>query len=379
MITFWGQFIAFDISSSQSTGEILPTGIIIPSDDAEYLSSITGTTTPLNENALSFNRSNPESRQGSNGVTSFVDASTIYGIDQTKLDQELRDFGNRGKLKLRYTDTPDGQFGYPPIDANGYYILGFAPKRSANMFTHMIYIVFLREHNRRCDELYVIHQDEWDDERYFQEARRWVIALIQKITYREYLSIVLGTPLLPYTNYNPNLVPGLDTFFTTVTMKYGHSEVSDSYTIVDNDGQVLTTLPLNAIQTQGLLENFNIPVLALSLSLQRQEEVDIFYSEMMRGFRFSSTGDFNDIASVDHLRVRDRGIPLYNDVRNAYGLSRAEKFSDITSNTVVQARLQEIYSTVDSVEALAGALAEDHLVGSNFGPLIHTSMKEQVN
>ncbi len=50
----------------------------------------------------------------------------------------------------------------------------------------MIYIVFLREHNRRCDELYDVHQDEWDDEKYFQEARRWVIALIQKITYREY-------------------------------------------------------------------------------------------------------------------------------------------------------------------------------------------------
>jgi hypothetical protein len=64
---------------------------------------------------LSFNRSNPQSRQGSNGVTSFVDASTIYGIDQTRLVQELRDFGNRGKMKLRYTDTPDGQFGYPPI------------------------------------------------------------------------------------------------------------------------------------------------------------------------------------------------------------------------------------------------------------------------
>lgn len=41
--------MAFDIASSQFTGENLPTGIIIPSDDAEYLSSISGTTAPLNE------------------------------------------------------------------------------------------------------------------------------------------------------------------------------------------------------------------------------------------------------------------------------------------------------------------------------------------
>src|SRR3954469_8063607 len=97
----------------------------------------------------------------------------------------------------------------------------------------------------------------------------------------------------------------------------------------------------------------------------------------MRGFKFSAD-DINDIASIDHLRVRDRGIPLYNDVRNAYELSRAEKLSDITNNTEIQKRLQELYSTVDSVEALVGALAEDHLVGSNLGPLIHKSMIEQV-
>lgn len=82
-------------------------------------------------------------------------------------------------------------------------------------------------------------------------------------------------------------------------MKYGHSEVryklsfiymfffilkscyflkklsffffliSDFYTIVDNDGQVLNTLPLSAIQAPLLMESFNIPVLASSLSLQR--------------------------------------------------------------------------------------------------------------
>jgi hypothetical protein len=99
---------------------------------------------------------------------------------------------------------------------------------------------------------------------------------------------------------------------------------------------------------------------------------------MMRGFKFPA-GDINDIASMDHLRVRDRGIPLYNDVRDTYGLPRAKTFSDITSNTAIQTRLQELYSTVDNIEALAGALAEDHSVGSNLGPLIHQSMREQVN
>ena len=62
---------------------------------------------------MPFNRSSPELRQGSNQVTSFVDASTIYGTDPIRLEQ-IRDLGNRGKVKLIYSDTPDGQFGYPP-------------------------------------------------------------------------------------------------------------------------------------------------------------------------------------------------------------------------------------------------------------------------
>lgn len=50
----------------------------------------------------------------------------------------------------------------------------------------LFYVIFLREHNRRCNELYEIHGDSWSDETYFQEARKWVIALLQKITYYEY-------------------------------------------------------------------------------------------------------------------------------------------------------------------------------------------------
>ena len=99
----------------------------------------------------------------------------------------------------------------------------------------------------------------------------------------------------------------------------------------------------------------------------------------MRNLKFLNDLNVSDIASIDYLRARDRGIPLYNDVRDAYELPRVEKFSDITNNTEVQTRLQALYPTVDSVEALVGALAEDHLTGSNFGPLIHKSMTENVN
>ena len=36
---------------------------------------------------------------------------------------------------------------------------------------------------------------------------------------------VLGIPLTPYKGYNSALEPVIDTFFASVTFRYGHSEV----------------------------------------------------------------------------------------------------------------------------------------------------------
>ena len=76
------------------------------------------------------------------------------------------------------------------VDASGRYVYGLIPQRGTHIFVDFIFTVFLREHNRRCDDLYSIYGDKWDDESYFQEARKWVIALIQKINYLEYCKYV---------------------------------------------------------------------------------------------------------------------------------------------------------------------------------------------
>ena len=68
---------------------------------------------------------------------------------------------------------------------------------------------------------------------------------------------------------------------------------------------------------------------------------------------------------------------MYNKIRVASNLKPATNWSDITTNPVVQARLKQLYANVDQVEALVGALAEDHIAGSNFGPLLRKSMIDQ--
>ena len=58
-------------------------------------------------------------------------------------------------------------------------------------------------------------------------------------------------------------------------------------------------------------------------------------------------------------------------MREAYGLSRASSFEDITSDDIVQELLANAYGDVKRLDAYTGALAE-HVDGSGLlaGPLL---------
>jgi hypothetical protein len=48
-MTYWADFIAFDIAHSQGTGEILNDAILIPNDDNDYLSADAQPFTQINQ------------------------------------------------------------------------------------------------------------------------------------------------------------------------------------------------------------------------------------------------------------------------------------------------------------------------------------------
>ncbi|CAI2196048.1 635_t:CDS:2, partial [Funneliformis geosporum] len=314
MITWFGQYISFNIIKSNNN--IVSNPIYIPADDANYNppNSIPGELAANGTTSLPFNLSetfDPNQlntvRNGINHGTSFLRLSTIYGTS----DEDLSILRDRTSCKLL---TSNGD--YPAKDTEGRYMWGTIPW---TLFTLAINTVWIREHNRLCDELFQMHGNAWSDQRYFDEARRWNIAYFQKTVSEEYLGTILGRPLPLYNGYKPDLVPGIDTFFATVTFRYGHSELSpDSYTY--------------------------------------------------------------DLPAFDISRTRDRGIPLYNSVREAYGLSRKNSWNEITSNSDIQNKLQFLYPNgPDTLEAYVGAYSEDHLEGSNFGELVNASLVTQFN
>ncbi|RUS33539.1 heme peroxidase [Jimgerdemannia flammicorona] len=240
--SFWAQLLSYDLLDIEmGTTELVNIGI--PTDDVILNTGSSGVSTAAitnsTSNSLEFYRASnvvdPDTQQtnhtGINLATGFLDASPIYGSNDAVL-QTLRDVpGTHGKMKLLAQNlTSYGEPGpLPPLDSNGRFRLGSNPPRSANIFSVTLTTILLREHNRQCDRLYHLHNTTWTDDQYFQEARKWVIAFVQKITATEYLGVLLGRPLLPYTGYRPDVKPGIDTFFAMASFRYGHSVLSDEY------------------------------------------------------------------------------------------------------------------------------------------------------
>ena len=83
-----------------------------------------------------------------------------------------------------------------------------------------------------------IHQlkHDWDDETIYQEARRLLIAEMQKVTYREFLPAILSENLVFHpegflrtpvegTQYRPDVNPAISNAFATAAYRFGHSMI----------------------------------------------------------------------------------------------------------------------------------------------------------
>lgn len=90
-----------------------------------------------------------------------------------------------------------------------------------------------RQHNRLAAGLAEVNP-HWDDETLFQEARRINIAIIQHITYNEFLPILLGKEVMEkfglvlakdgyWDGYDPKINPGIIDAFASAAFRFGHS------------------------------------------------------------------------------------------------------------------------------------------------------------
>jgi len=377
----WGQFLDHDISLTEGTDPVELSDIEVPIGDIYFDPEGTGNA------VITFNRSiydkstgidinNP--REQLNEITSWIDASNVYGSDEERAIA-LRTNDGTGKLK-----TSDGNLlpfnveGLPNAggDSNTLFLSGDV-RANEQVGLTALHTLFVREHNRLAEEI-AEEKPEFIGDRIYEEARRFVGALMQTISFNEFLPALVGPGgISPYSGYNTNVNANIINSFSTAAYRFGHSSLSPTLLRLDSGNEVISegNLPLRDafFSPQRIIDEGGIEPLLRGLAKQYSQAVDPFVIDDVRNFLFGQPGEGGfDLASLNIQRGRDHGLPNYNEMREGLGLGRVNGFPDISSNTDIQNRLEEAYGSVDNIDLWVGGLSEGPLPDSHIGELFST-------
>ena len=383
----WGQFMDHDLDLTEFQLPPQSADIPVPVGDPIFDSLSQGGKT------ISFNRSLHRQRpfrtnlvrQQLNEITAWIDASNVYGSELERAE-ELRTHED-GLLAT----SGGGLFMPTEVRSNGN--LGFFAgdiRSTEQVGLATMHTLFVREHNRRAAEIKADNPDLSDEEVY-QRTRKEVYAILQVITYNEWLPALLGpdNPLTPYAGYQPDVSPAIANEFSGCAFRFGHTMLSNQLQRLNDDGSTIAEgniLLRDAFFDANVLLDFGVEPYLKGLMSQQAQEVDTKFISGVRNFLFANQPDADegpsgpigfDLASLNFQRGRDHGLPDFNTMRIAYGLPALNNFAELTSDPLLQAQLASVYDSVNVMDPLVGFLAEDHASNSSVGPSLIAALKDQ--
>ncbi|HRF07006.1 peroxidase family protein [Accumulibacter sp.] len=383
----WGQFVDHDLDFTNAASPPEAFNIPIPTGDSVFDPTSTGSQVmPFHRSKYDPSTGVTSPREQINDITSYLDASMIYGSDEARA-LALRTLSGDGKLKTSSGNLlPLNTFGLTngtggAVDPTRFYVAG-DERVNEQIGLTTVHTLMMREHNRLAEEI-AIANPGWGDEEIFQRARKLVGAEIQVITFNEFLPALLGAAAPSITStYDPNANAAVLNEFSTALFRVGHTMLSPQLLRVQNDG---TAAPGGHVllrdaffQMENLAGAGELEFLLKGLASDKQQEVDMHVIDDVRDFLFGEPmpGGF-DLASLNIQRGRDHGLPGYNEIRVAFGLPAYTSFDQITTDMTVRTGLETLYGTIDRIDAWIGALSEDHQPGAAVGPLIAAGLHEQ--
>lgn len=332
-----------------------------------------------------------------NEVTSWWDASQIYGSDQ-RTAEDLRAFKD-GKLRLYWNQLPlhpTGRIEQSGFNRNWWFGLG------------LMHLLFAREHNAICDMLKT-HHPLWDDCRLYNVARLVNAAILAKIHTIEWTPAILPNRSLNFAMHT-NWYGAIETYFrrkNRKVLRWGkvrHPEIgglvgnrtfrhgkpyglSEEFTEIYRMHELLPdTLFIRSRKTNALLEELplaNTRQRSARDVTTRREVEDLFFSlgnqhpgQLVLNNYPSTLQQVTipgihvlDLGAVDILRARERGVPRYNEFRRQIGLKPIRTFEDLTTDPVQVRALRSMYNDdVELIDMQIGARAESRRpTGFGFG------------
>ncbi|XP_033760036.1 myeloperoxidase-like [Pecten maximus] len=393
MMTVWGQFLDHDITETPMTKGRNNTNVAccqLPKAqrDERTTQCVPITIEPgdvrLTGTCMDVIRSLPTRekpcipgvREQINGITSFIDASQVYGSDE-EVAHELRTFSN-GLLKVAGPNLlPKNKDPSACLLKNTNTHCMFAGDIRVNENPHLgaIHVAFVRFHNTLATRMKTAN-NALDDEAIYQRCRKLIGAIMQHVTYTKWLPAVLGEKLMrkhdleltDEDDYNVKINPSTMNQFSSASMRYGHTLV--------NELIALWNTSFHAESEERLDQNFFIVDKLFNESALRDMSRWMVSSPCKKSDAFFADPIFNhlfnnelDLAAVNIQRGREHGLPGYMAFRKKCNLPTVDKFSDLHDiEPDFRNKFANVYKNVEDIDLFAGAIAENPVSDGHVGP-----------
>ncbi|XP_055330842.1 heme peroxidase 2-like [Paramacrobiotus metropolitanus] len=369
----------------------------------------------LSDNLPGIDYCNPIPKDSVNLQTSYIDMSAVYGAScyeaaKVRAWRKGKLRVNKGKYGLYsknvllpddYSPNPDEcDISYPDGDLKCH--LAGDPRNSMHPGLYVLHTLFMRMHNRFASscakwlEKYYLPEDVLDEICY-QETRRLMQAIGQKIFYAEHLPVELG----PYVANDPNY--GLSLDYVLPYDPAVHASVWPEYlyaagrlhSTISHWAQVVA--PEKAAQGlqepdnwYGIYDFFHRGYALMSSKHKLNELVanslydpeqcyDALIVPEMRNKVPSYGGPGMDMHWVNQMRGREWGLPWYSQVRDWCGMSYINDWADlqnIWSENCLKTLPGIVYHP-KNVEAWVGMICEKPMPGAVVGPTAGCVLQRQ--
>ncbi|KAM8915940.1 thyroid peroxidase [Spinachia spinachia] len=426
LLVEWGQYIDHDVTfTPQSKG---CAGFGAGADCSNTCQNVhpcfpieTGASTSGARSCMPFHRSTPAcslnagpdlppapQRQQMNAITSFIDASLVYG-NTPRRGGLLRDLsGLSGKLAVNERFRAPGGRAYLPFASalpsacrqqqqpRGERVECFGAgdgRVNEGLPLVCLHTLWLREHNRIAGELKRANA-HWSPETVYQETRKIVGALHQIITMRDYVPKIIGRAAFddyvgPYQGYDPTTDPSASNVFATAAFRFGHATIppvlrrlNESFQTHERFGDLRlhqTFFSPWRIVKEGGIE----PVLrgAFGTAASAGSANTLLTEEITERLVVLNVPRSMDLASLNLQRGRDHGLPGYNDWRAFCGLERVEQMEGlkgVVRDHRAAEKMARVYKHPDNIDVWLGGLVEHMPPGSRTGPLFACLIGKQM-
>ncbi|XP_047738781.1 peroxidase [Hyalella azteca] len=376
--------------------------IRLPKDDQFY--------SLFHQDCLEFFRGLPGVRQDCklgvrapfNILTSVIDVNTVYGGSHRhanrlregvgglmKMNNVFKDLGLRELLptKTDFVDEGCTRSSSPTL----FCFEAGEIRVNEQLILTTIHTLWFREHNRICKELSIINP-HWDDETLYQETRHIVSAMVQHITFHEFLPLLLGEKVMRnygltlehqgyWDGYDPATDPSMTAAFITAAFRFGHSLLPSAVERWSPSNKFMGSVRLSRLIRQpfdlyraGVLDEYYIgltkqPVQAMDDAIT-QEVFNIFYVVLYKSNMFKFNINIGLFYMYNNRTHKTPSHTSFYFFRKFCGLPPITNFHELASvmTNVTAHRYADVYSHVDDIDLWSAGVSERPLEGSLLGP-----------